>query len=141
MSDEADDSQILPCKHLTKSIRLQKIIEGLKQGKIISAIAKDCGVSEKTIDKDLAVWRESGGFDQWLLSEFLRLHEAVGKEDNIQTYKVIADLLKKRLKEQIEQKIESTNKNMIIIKMWQPDDTTGNNSTVLPVSQTATVPP
>lgn len=83
---------------LKKTLRLQKIIEGLKQGYSFPKIAESCNCSEKTIDRDIAEWRDEGGFDRWLLQEFLRLHnQEVGKEDGGQAYRCITDLLKKRL--------------------------------------------
>ncbi len=95
-------------KYYKKTMRLGKIIEGLRKGKEIIEIAKECGCSEKTIDRDLSEWKENGGFDKWLLMEFLVLHDKeVGKEEGGQAYRVVADLLKKRLKEQIEQKIDA----------------------------------
>ncbi len=97
-------------KHLTKSLRIPQIITGLKHGLNPNQIAAKCGVSEKTISRDIAEWKENGGFDQWLLSEFMRLHEQeIGKEEGNQAYRVIADLLKKRLKDQQEIAIDGGN--------------------------------
>lgn len=93
-------SQNVPQKQrpLRKPLRMQKLITGLRQGITLAAIAEECQCSEKTIDRDFAEWRESGGFDKWLYSEFMRLHSLeISKEDGGQAYRCVADLLKKRL--------------------------------------------
>jgi hypothetical protein len=93
----------VPQKRLRKRLRIQKLIQGLRKGTLLADVALECGVSEKTIDRDMAEWKDNGGFDKWLLSEFLRLHEnELNKEDGGQSYHTVADLLKKRLKEQQE---------------------------------------
>jgi Zn-dependent peptidase ImmA (M78 family) len=99
----------VPQKRLRKRLRIQKLIQGLRKGKLLADVALECGVSEKTIDRDMAEWKDNGGFDKWLLSEFLRLHQKeLGKEDGGQSYHTVADLLKKRLKEQQEIIVEGT---------------------------------
>lgn len=106
----------VPPRQLNKTIRLQKIIQGIKNGDDYPTIAKTCGCSEKTIDRDMADWRENGGFDKWLLSEFMRLHEQeINKEEGSQAYRTVADLLKKRLKEQQEVTLESGNNFVVRI--------------------------
>lgn len=47
------------------------------------------------------------------------------------------------LRAEITSKSETVNKNLTIIKMWQPNDdsTAGDNASVLPVSKTAKLPP
>ena len=83
---------------LRKPLRMQKLIAGLRQGLTLAAIAEECQCSEKTIDRDFAEWRESGGFDKWLYAEFMRLHSLeISKEDGGQAYRCVADLLKKCL--------------------------------------------
>lgn len=87
---------------LKKTLRLQKIIEGLKQGYSFPKIAESCNCSEKTIDRDIAEWRDEGGFDKWLLSEFMKLHTMeLTKPDGGQAYRCVSDLLKKRLREDV----------------------------------------
>lgn len=83
---------------LKKSLRLQKLIEGLRQGWSFPQIAEACNCSEKTIDRDFAEWKDNGGFDKWLFSEFLRLHTLeLSKEEGGQAYRCVTDLLKKCL--------------------------------------------
>jgi hypothetical protein len=96
-------SHNVPRKQPAKSVRLTKIIAGLKKGKLYSELAAECGCSEKTIDRAIADWKDNGCFDKWLLSEFLRLHsKELSKKEGGEAYHTIADLLKKRLKETSE---------------------------------------
>jgi DNA-binding transcriptional regulator LsrR (DeoR family) len=109
-------SQNVPKKRLKRRLRIQQLIIGLKQGLTLGQIAEKCGVSEKTIDRDMAEWKDNGGFDKWLLSEFLRLHEnELCKEGGGQSYHTVADLLKKRLKEQ--QEIVMQGGNSFVVKI------------------------
>jgi Zn-dependent peptidase ImmA (M78 family) len=106
----------VPQKRLRKRLRIQKLIQGLRKGTLLADVALECGVSEKTIDRDMAEWKDNGGFDKWLLSEFLRLHEnELNKEDGGQSYRTVADLLKKRLKEQ--QEITMQGGNSFVVKI------------------------
>jgi len=90
-------------KRLKKPLRFIKLIEGMREGKTFGVIAEECNVSLKTIERDFWEWKNNGGFDKWLATEFMLLHDAeTQKEGRSDAYRVIADLLKKRLKEQSE---------------------------------------
>lgn len=95
-------SEIVISKRPKKAVRLEKIIEGLKDGKTYYQIAQDCGCTERTINRDIVYWKDNGGFDKWLLSEFMRLHaKELSKDDGGLAYRCVSDLLKKRLKEEV----------------------------------------
>ena len=83
-------------------MRLPKIQQGLREGHTIKQISEDCGVSDKTIDRDLKTWLQSGEFDNWLREEFLRLHNLVQGEDPIEAYRQITTLLKSTLTRRLE---------------------------------------
>jgi len=101
---------------LKQSLRIQQIIIGLKKGLTYAQIAEKCGCNEKTINRDLDNWKDNGGFDKWLLSEFMRLHEQeINKEEGSQAYRTVSDLLKKRLKAQQEVTLESGNSFVVRI--------------------------
>lgn len=103
-------------QHYTKSLRLPILIEGMQKGLTFKQVAAKCGVTQKTIERDFKNWKDNGGFDQWLLTEFLRLHnQELKKPEGSQAYKVTADLLKKRLKEQSEVTVESGNNFVVRI--------------------------
>jgi hypothetical protein len=98
----SSDVPVKPRK-LKKTQRFIKLVEGMRKGIPFTIIAKQCDCSEKTIDRDFLEWKDNGGFDKWLLNEFMILHDdEVQKEVGSQAYKVISELLKKRLKEQSE---------------------------------------
>lgn len=127
MTQEIIESPNVPLKRLTAKLRLPKLIEGMKQGLTFDKIAVQCGVSEKTIDRDFAEWKDNGGFDKWLLSEFIRLHDKeLSKEEGGDTYKVTADLLKKRLKETsevtVQGKLDISKQLELIVKISREDD-------------------
>lgn len=87
---------------IPKKKRLTYIIQYLRKGATLPYIAGECGVSEKTIDRDLKEWRESGGYDTWLNCELLILHDAAVEEDIIAAYRVVADLWKERMRKKTE---------------------------------------
>jgi hypothetical protein len=71
-------------------------------GKTFLQIGHDCRCSEKTIERDFAEWKENGGFDKWLQTEFMRLHgQEIGKPDS-QAYHAVTELLKRRMKENVQ---------------------------------------
>ena len=94
-----------PKLHLSKNKRLTKLIAGMLEGKTFGQIAEECGCSYHTVERDFWEWRDNGGFDKWLQTEFMRLHNQETRKEEGDAYKVVADLLKKRMKEQIEQTI------------------------------------
>ena len=107
-------SEIVRKKALKKALRFQKLIEGMRTGKTFGQIAEECQCSYKTIERDFWEWKDNGGFDKWLVTEFMILHDVeTQKEDSGQAYRVIADLLKKRLKELSEVEIKSIPKLIV----------------------------
>lgn len=88
---------------LKKQLRFLKLIDGMREGKTFQAIADECGCSYHTVERDFWDWKDKGGFDKWLVTEFMILHDAeLQKEGRNDAYRVIADLLKKRVKEEVE---------------------------------------
>jgi len=97
-----------------KAERQVKIQELLPLGKTYQDIATVCGVTERTIRRDITEWEESGGFEEWLLNEFFRLHSQKGEGDWKTRYRVVSRLLEKTLKQKIEADVEGN----IVIKAW-----------------------
>lgn len=95
-------SDIVPPKRLKKSQRLLKLVKGMLSGKTFYQIATDCSCSEKTIDRDFAEWKENGGFDKWLQTEFMRLHGQEIKKEESQAYHAVTELLKRRMRENVQ---------------------------------------
>ena len=97
-----------------KAERQLKIRELLPLGKTYQEIADVCGVTERTIRRDIKEWQDEGGFEEWLLNEFFRLHGAKGEGDWKTRYRVVSRLLEKTLKQKIEAEVEGS----ITLKAW-----------------------
>ena len=115
---------------LRKPQRMKKIKEMLPQHATHQAIADACGVSEKTIDRDIGDWYRSGGMEEWLREEFFDLHREAKAERTAHAYSIVANLLGKTLTQRIEAKTEG--KQTIIVKVWKPDSNTDGEDKVLP---------
>ncbi len=77
---------------------------GTKQ---LKDIAKDCGVSEKTIDRDVAYMKGTGEWQDFIEYEALRLHREIGlKEDPLTAYKEFMKLYAKTITSKTEAKLE-----------------------------------
>lgn len=90
--------------------RLRTIKKGLLDGLSRDQIGDMCKVTEKTIDRDMMSWFESGLFETWIKEEWLRHHLIVSKKDPIETYKQLTKLLGHTLtrKMKLEEKIDIT---------------------------------
>lgn len=97
--------------------RLPTIIEGLFNGKTYDEIAKDCGVTRRTIERDIASWRASGGFEDELQNEWFQVHAKVKQENLIEVYRRLTYLLGRTMTQKIKAEVEH---GAITIKMWQP---------------------
>lgn len=86
--------------------RLPQIKSGLLQGLTTEQIADICKVTEKTIDRDLAIFRQSGQFDLWLREEWMRLHCIIMQKDPTEAYRQLTKLLGKTLVARFEQKVD-----------------------------------
>ncbi len=117
-------------KYFQKARRLKKIKEMLPDGKTYSEIAVACGVNDRTIDRDIAEWYQSGGMEEWMREEFFELHREAKFERKAQAYAVIANLLGKTLTQRIEAK--TTGQQTIIVKVWKPDADAGDSDKVPP---------
>lgn len=86
--------------------RLPKIKHGLIKGWNREQIGAKCEVTEKTIDRDMEAWVQSGLFEVWIKEEFLRLHPKVVKEDIVEAYRNISKLVGKMITRKFEAKTE-----------------------------------
>ena len=76
-----------------QEVRRRYVLENIGQ-KIIAEIAKDCGVNEKTINRDIQAMKESGEWYDWIEAELLRLHKSRDIDDNTK-YKEMSKLYSK----------------------------------------------
>jgi len=112
-----------PKKYLTAALRQPILEASMLDGLAIAQIAKRCGVQPGTIKRDIRKWKESGDYDVWVTRELLRLHkQECQKEGGGKAYQIIADLFKRRLKEQVE--ISGTTN--IIVKAWDLGNVKGD---------------
>jgi len=92
---------------IKKAERRKKIQELLPLGKSYEEIAAVCGVTCRTINRDIREWKKQGGFEDWLLDEFFRLHGEVAEGDWQTRYKVVSRLLEKTLKQRVEAEVKN----------------------------------
>ena len=86
--------------------RLPTIKEGLRKGLNREQIAAKCSRTEKTIDRDMSAWVESGLFEVWLKEEFLDLHHYARDNEPMEAYRQISKLVARMLTRKIEAKTE-----------------------------------
>ena len=103
--------------------RLSKIKEGLRGGLNREQIGEKCGVTEKTIDRDMNAWVESGLFEIWLKTEFVDLHNYTRDANPLEAYRQIAKIVAKMVtrKAEINERLDVTTRQFII-NMWKPPD-------------------
>jgi chromatin segregation and condensation protein Rec8/ScpA/Scc1 (kleisin family) len=82
--------------------RIPIIKESLRKGLNREQIGEKCGVTEKTIDRDMKAWVESGLFEIWLKEEFIDLHNYARDADPITAYKEIARIVGRMVTRKIE---------------------------------------
>jgi hypothetical protein len=73
--------------------RLPTIKAELLQGTSYPDIGKKLGVTERTIDRDIKAFVNSGNFETWLKEEWLRLHSQVIHDDPIEAYRNVSKLI------------------------------------------------
>ncbi len=85
--------------------RLQLVQDYWTQGYTLDEIAVKCKCSVRTVKRDLKKWRASGGFDDWVEHELLRLHSK-GEVDDRVKYQNLTQLKKQTMTQRVEQKTE-----------------------------------
>ena len=99
-------------------IRLPKIQDGLRKGLTHEQIADICGVTSRTIDRDLSTWLDSGEFETWLKQEFVELYEYVREANPTIAFKEMARLMGKMVTRKAEIKaIEETREIKVVWTM------------------------
>lgn len=95
----------------TKTLhRLPTIKQGIMEGLNRTKIGEKCGVTEKTIDRDVRAWVDSGLFEVWLKEEFLRLHSLISKTYPELAYKEVSRIIGRMVTRKVEAKTEYTKK-------------------------------
>ena len=105
--------------------RLPQIKEGFRHGYNYTQIGQNCGVTEKTIDRDIHSWVESGLFEIWLKEEFLDLHHYARDNNPLEAYKEIAKIVGKMVTRRVESK--HTEEIREIKLTWIKDESNPSN--------------
>lgn len=102
--------------------RLPTIKECLRKGLNRDQIGARCGVTEKTIDRDMNAWVDSGLFEIWIKQEFVDLHHYARDNNPMDAYKEVARLVGKMItrKAEIRSRGEIDIRQAIVVKLWQP---------------------
>jgi len=86
--------------------RLPKIKAGLLKGDNYTIIGEACGVTEKTIDRDVKAWLQSGDFEDWLKTQWIELHGRILAEDPTEAYRQTSRLVTKMITQRQEIRTE-----------------------------------
>ena len=87
--------------------RLPKIQAGLRQGLTQEQIADHCGVSRRTIIRDMQEWVQSGLFETWLKLEFVELYEYERTANPTIAFNALSRLMGKMVTRKAEIKTET----------------------------------
>jgi hypothetical protein len=87
--------------------------------KTTTDIAEECGVSRRTIERDISKWKKKGGFDKFLDREFFSLYGKEKLTNPSRALDRIITLMIRRLPEN-ENKPEQPNK--IVVEIVDPDN-------------------
>jgi len=88
--------------------RLSTIQQGLREGLSREQIGANCKVTEKTIDRDMQEWVQSGLFEVWLKTEFVTLHSYAVGANPLEAYKEVAKIVARMVTQKRELKEEIT---------------------------------
>jgi transcriptional antiterminator len=78
---------------LTKKKRLKVIMKHITTCNQ-EEIAKLCGVSERTIQRDIERWKKNGGFSRFLMKEFFELYGVLKLTQPKYVFDKICDLIR-----------------------------------------------
>ena len=100
--------------------RLPTIKAELIKGTSYPEIGKKLGVTERTIDRDISAFVDSGRFESWLKEEWLRLHNQVIHDDPTEAYRNVTKLIGRMVTQKHEVKeeiVETKNVNINVKSM------------------------
>ena len=116
--------------------RLPKIKQGILLNHNRQTIGKSCGVTEKTIDRDMKAWVESGDFETWLKTEFVALHNHVVIANPTIAYKEMARLMGKMVTRKAELKtVEEIREIKLVWNVNNPKHKLSTSSEPVTISQ------
>lgn len=95
----------------------QKIIRDHIATHTYDEIAQLCGVTKKTIYRDVLSWKEQGGFKEFLLHEFFRLYGIVKVKNVDHAFDRVCDLLRRQGDVGLAESVDE------IVLKWQENET------------------
>jgi len=103
--------------------RLPYIQQGIHEGLSREQIGQSCGVTEKTIDRDMNAWVESGLFEIWIKKEFVETYPDIKREDKVLAFQEIAKLVGKMLTRKIERKEQiAISEEIVTVNVTENED-------------------
>lgn len=88
--------------------RLPTIKTELLKGTSYIDIGKKLNVTERTIDRDIKAFVNSGDFETWLKEEWLRLHNQVIHDDPIEAYRNVSKLISRMITQKRELTVDES---------------------------------
>ena len=88
--------------------------------KTLDEIATVCNVNPRTIDRDIAKWKQRGGFDKFLDREFFQLYGAEKLQNPSRALDRVVALMVRRMP---DMKINVVEPNKIVIEVVDPEST------------------
>ena len=110
-------SQIEKMPKLDPAKRLETIKRELLRGSTHQAVADMCGVSRKTIERDIRAWELSGGYDEWARRMFREQYDELRKPEPVVTFKEISKHAQRTMTQRTEARVEG-----FTLRIWQPGD-------------------
>lgn len=119
VSSEETKTTTNKVKNVSKSpeIRRHFILNNIGTMDVLS-IAKEMGVHERTIYRDIDELKASGQWDRWIENELLRLHRKTTISD-VTKYKELSKLRAKSITQKTEVKAEGDIE--FVLKAWRPE--------------------
>jgi len=116
-------SQNVPLPQNTR-LRLPIIKQGLKENLTHEQIGERCKVTEKTIDRDMKLWVQSGEFEIWLKTEWAELHNYCRQANPLVTYKILSGIVARMVtqKREIKQEITEDIHEQIDVSVYDDSD-------------------
>ena len=83
-------------------------------------LAELCGVTKRTIRRDVEQWKKEGGYDEFLTEQFFKLYGVIKTQDIKHAFDKICDLMRRR-QDQIRTTIIEGGAKPLIVKLWKPE--------------------
>jgi len=89
-------------------------------------IGAKCGVTKRTIDRDIHIWLETGNFETWIKEEWVRLHNLTIHDNPELAYKELSRILGRMVTRRVESKHTEEIREIKLI--WKVQDDSGCDS-------------